>query len=206
MKLFIIDLVKYMVNYPNGKKAVASTNNKETNYGRRGMSLEDDINTSNKYYLETDKAVVYKKPTPIQVVTVDYKSRNTAKITEAYYRTPSTTDYNGVYNGYPLDFEAKETHSRTSFAMKLIHPHQIAHLERVIKQKAIAFLLIRFTAYDETYYVDAQKIIDEEALGKKSLPYSWFKENGYLVPYKLFLPADYLKIVDQIVEKGVENE
>lgn len=189
-----------MVNYPDGRKA--TTNTKLTNYGKRGMSLEDDINTSNTYYLQIDKAVIYKKPTPVQVVTVDYKSRQTARITEAYYRTPSTTDYNGVYNGYPLDFEAKETHSATSFALRLIHPHQIAHLERVLRQKAIAFVLVRFTAHDETYYIPADKMIEMFHSGRKSIPYSWFLENGYLIPYKLHLPVDYLHIIDTVILKG----
>lgn len=189
-----------MVNYPNGKKAADAV--KTTNYGKRGMSLEDDINTSNRYYLESKKAVVYKKPTPIQVVTVDYKSRQTARITEAYYRTPSTTDYNGVYNGYPLDFEAKETHSRTSFVLKLIHPHQLSHLANVIEQKAIAFVIVRFTHFDQNFIVKASDMIAEVKSGKKSLPHSWFMEHGKLAPYKLFAPVDYLSVIEKMIQEG----
>ena len=81
----------------------------------RGMSLEEDINDSNAYYRACDRALIHKKPTPIQVVKVDYPARCAAKITEAYYKTPSTTDYNGVYRGKAIDFEAKETKSKTSF-------------------------------------------------------------------------------------------
>ena len=83
-----------MINYPNGKK---NSNEKTINYANRGMSLEDDLNDTNKYYLQNDIAAVYKKPTPITIVNVEYKSRSTAKITEAYFQVPSTTDYNGVY-------------------------------------------------------------------------------------------------------------
>ena len=67
------------------------------------MSLEQQINESNKYYLLEDIAVVHKKPTPVQIVKVDYPKRSRAVIKEAYFRQASTTDYNGVYQGRYLD-------------------------------------------------------------------------------------------------------
>ena len=73
------------------------------------MTLESEINDSNKYYLEKDIAVIYKKPTPIKVV----KQVN-EKITDAYFEKPSTTDYSGLYKGKYIDFEAKETKNKTS--------------------------------------------------------------------------------------------
>ena len=51
-------------------------------YSNRGMGLEQDINDSNNYYLVQDIAVVYKKPTPITINKVDYKSRSDAIIKE----------------------------------------------------------------------------------------------------------------------------
>ena len=103
-----------IMNYPNKKKII---NENYIYYGKRGMNLEDDINSSNKYYLDNDIAVIYKKPTPIKVVKVDYNKRINTKITEAYYEIPSTTDYNGIYKGKYIDFEAKETKSKTSFSL-----------------------------------------------------------------------------------------
>ena len=52
---------------------------------------------------------------PIQIVRVDYPQRSRAKIVEAYFRQASTTDYSGVYNGYYIDFEAKETKQNVRF-------------------------------------------------------------------------------------------
>lgn len=85
------------IKYPNAISTINTMHQKS--YSSRGMRLENDINDSNKYYRELDRALIYKKPTPVQVVHVDYPKRQRAKITEAYYKTPSTTDYNGVYRG-----------------------------------------------------------------------------------------------------------
>lgn len=89
------------MNYPNGLKKTfkITTSN-------RGMSLENDINDTNAYYRNNNIAVIYKKPTPITVNKVDYKSRKNAVIKEAHFIVPSTTDYNGVYQGSYIRFDA----------------------------------------------------------------------------------------------------
>ena len=56
------------------------------------MTLEADINISNEYYREIDKAYIYKKPTPIKITKVDYPSRDKETIKEAFFTVPSTTD------------------------------------------------------------------------------------------------------------------
>ena len=186
-----------MVNYPNGKKN--GWTNAAISAGGRGMTLEKDINTTNTYYLEEDIAVIHKKPTPVTIVKVDYPKRSAAKITEAYFKLPSTTDYNGIYRGKYLDFEAKECASKTSFPLKSIHAHQITHLEAVRRHGAIAFLIVRWTEYDETYYVPADRMIAFINSEKRhSIPYSWFQENGYVIPYRYIKPVDYLEVVDTL--------
>src|SRR5690554_7245855 len=143
----IIDRSCHIMNYPNKKKAVKRKNN----YANLGMTLESDIDLTNQYYLTHQIAVIHKKPTPIQVVDVSYPARNKAKIIEAYYRTPSTTDYNGVYKGKYIDFDAKETNSKTSFPLSNIHEHQIIHLKDVHEHGGIAFLIIGWKNYQEYY-------------------------------------------------------
>ena len=65
------------MRYPTGIK---TNNNKQIRYDNRGMNLEKDLNITNNYYIDTDKAFIYKKPTPIQITKVDYPSRSKAVI------------------------------------------------------------------------------------------------------------------------------
>ena len=194
-----------MVNYPDGRKARPAEH--KTGAGGRGMELEKEINQTNTYYLDTDRAVIHKKPTPVTIVKVDYPMRSAAKITEAYFKVPSTTDYNGIYRGKYLDFEAKECASKTSFPIKSIHEHQIRHLGSVIRHGAIAFVIVRFTVYGETYYVDAGEMNSYiRTCGRSSIPYRWFQEHGVLIPYNYVKPVDYLQIVDERFFKENAND
>lgn len=194
-----------MVNYPNGKKSAWKRS--PTSYSDRGMNLEKDINTTNTYYLNSDRAVIHKKPTPVQIVKVDYPARSAAKITEAYFKIPSTTDYNGVYRGKYLDFEAKECANKTAFSLALIHPHQLKHLKSCIQHGGICFVIFRFTYHDVTYLVDAKELLDYlNQLDRKSIPYKWFIEHGHIIQQYYGRPVDYLEIVDSLYfEKEVSN-
>ncbi|WEV55167.1 Holliday junction resolvase RecU [Leuconostocaceae bacterium ESL0723] len=170
-------------------------------YGRRGMGLEDEINLANEYYLANHLAVIHKKPTPVTIVGVDYPARSAAKITEAYFQKPSTTDYNGVYQGRYLDFDAKETRNKTSFPMKNFHAHQIEHLAAIIAQGGIGFVIIKFSALSESYLYAGPLLIRQwqEMDGRHSIPYQQIAEAGYLIPAGLNPSLDYLKVVDQLI-------
>ncbi len=186
-----------MVNYPNGKKA--AVRHEPTSFADRGMKLEKDINRTNDYYRSIDRAIIHKKPTPVTIVKVDYPDRTAAKITEAYFKLPSTTDYNGIYRGKYIDFEAKECAVNTSFPLKSIHAHQIEHLSSVVRHGAIAFLIIRFTGLDITYLADAEEAIAYiNSCGRRSIPYEWFTEHAYEIPYNYVRPVDYLSVVDRV--------
>ena len=52
------------MKYPNSNKVYVKPNTSQSN---RGMSLEEDINSTNRYYLANDIAVIHKKPTPINL-------------------------------------------------------------------------------------------------------------------------------------------
>jgi len=142
------------------------------------MSFEAAINATNNYYLSQKIAVIHKKPTPIQIVRVDYPRRSRAKIVEAYFRQASTTDYSGVYKGYYIDFEAKETRHKTSIPMKNFHAHQIKHMSQVLDQKGICFVLLHFSTLRETYLLPASHLIHFYRIdnGGKSMPLDYIKK------------------------------
>lgn len=175
---------------------------KEIIYGNRGMHLEQDLNDTNTFYLLHNRAVIYKKPTPITIVKVDYPSRMEAVIKEAYFKTPSTTDYNGVYKGKYIDFEAKET-KLTSFPLANIHVHQIKHLEMIIKQGGIGFLIVRFLKYKKTFLLEGKDFLTFlETKKRKSIPLSYFEQKGHIIKEKYQPRLDYLEIIDQLFFKG----
>ncbi len=202
------------IRYPNGKvyspkkievKETGITQKKapKTSFSNRGKSLEDDLNDTNSYYLAAGIANIHKKPVPIQIVKVEYPSRSAAVIREGYFRTPSTTDYNGVWNGYYIDFEAKETESKTSFPLKNIHVHQIIHLRAVEKQRGIAFFIIRFAKLDR-YYVAPFPMIDRawnemDEGGKKSIPLKNFEQEAIEIQLSYTPRLDYLAVINQLL-------
>ena len=190
------------MNYPGGikKENNPSSIAKTLSHKNRGMTLEADLNITNEYYRDIDKAYIYKKPTPIKITKVDYPSRVEAVIKEAFFTVPSTTDYNGIYKGKYIDFEAKETKSKTSFSLNNIHKHQIEHLKNINRHGGIAFLIVRFTVLNETYLLEITKLLDFiNKEDRKSIPISYFKNNAYLIKDNYRPRLDYLKIVDDLI-------
>ncbi|MGN1344439.1 MAG: Holliday junction resolvase RecU [Traorella sp.] len=188
-----------MINYPTKitHDNINDRSSKSFSHIGRGMSLENDINETNEYYLETKRACIHKKPTPIQVVKVDYPNRSHARISEAYYKIPSTTDYNGVYRGKAIDFEAKQTKNKGGFPFQLIHPHQIEHMKNVIYHGGISFVILRFTSYEETYLIDGKDMINAyEDVHLKSFSYKEVKKLGILIQEGYIPRLKYLDAVD----------
>ena len=194
-----------MVKYPDGsiREISDGKNIKKVNYrkAKLGIDFESLINNSNGYYLNNNIAAIYKKPTPIQIVKVDYPARNKAKIVEAYYRVPSTTDYNGIYKQKYIDFEAKSC-KEMNFSFERIYEHQVNHLEKIDNLGGISFLIIEFSSVNEIYVLPAKLLVEkfhESKLGgRKSLPYQYFCENGIKVEIKINQTIDYLTAVDTL--------
>ncbi len=198
------------VNYPNGKrferklspKKTTVKHKKDESYGNRGMTLEEYLNETNEFYRERKIAVIHKKPTPIQIVQVDYPKRSAAVIKEAYFKQASTTDYNGVYKGKYIDFEAKETKSPTSFPLKNFHQHQISHLKEVMALGGICFVILMFTNEDEVYFLEAKHLLvfwDRMVNGgRKSITKEEIEQNGHIIPLGFQPRIDYIKILETL--------
>lgn len=203
-----------MVKYPNAIKqkfdSRQSGSQKSTNptFSGRGMSLEEEINESNEYYLAKDKAVIHKKPTPIQIVDVDYPKRSRAVIKEAYFRQASTTDYNGVYAGYYIDFEAKETTNKQSFPLKNFHQHQITHFEKCLTQSGICFVIIKFSTLKRYFVTPATTIITawkNKSETRKSITLNQIEMDSIEIKAGFRPSLDYLWAVDQLIKLDKED-
>lgn len=187
------------IKYPNPS---LNTQSKQLNPRKsQGMLFEHTLNLANEYYLNKGIALIYKKPTPVQIVRVDYPSRNKARIVEAYYQTPSTTDYNGIYKGRYIDYEAKETNNLT-FSFKHIFEHQINHLRKVKEHGGIAFIIILFKKVQEAYILDIldfyKLLVLAKEGGSQSISLTQFREYGRLAPLGYTPAIDYLKSVDEL--------
>ena len=171
----------------------------KSSYANRGMILEDDINITNKYYLDSNIAIIYKKPTPVKITKYSY---NKAKISEAFFETQSTLDYNGLYKGKYIEFDAKETKSKTSFPLSNIHKHQLEHIKKIIEHKGIVFLIVKFSLLDKIFVLMGSDLIDfMNTYDRKSIPLAYFLDRGYLVELKYSPRLDYIKVIDKILEE-----
>lgn len=191
-----------MVNYPNRptRRVVKPQEqpNKAIDFANRGMSFEEAINATNRYYLSRGLAVIHKKPTPIQIVRVDYPQRSRAKIVEAYFRQASTTDYSGVYRGHYIDFEAKETRQKTAFPLKNFHQHQLQHMEEVLAQQGICFVLLYFSSLKQTYLLPARDLLNycQMEQARKSIPLTYIQEKGFALTWGALPQIPYLDIIE----------
>lgn len=200
-----------MLKYPNGKPykpkneapEIRTKKNKDFSYSNRGKTLEEEINETNAYYLSRQIAIIHKKPVPIQIVKVEYPKRSAAVIREAYFRTPSTTDYNGVWNGYYIDFEAKETESTSSFPLKNVHEHQITHMKNVVNQQGITFTIVRFSKLNRYFLLPFSVLYEAwcnmKEGGRKSIPIETFETKSYEIIPGYNPRIDYISIIKNYI-------
>ena len=188
-----------MIKYPNGKvpsPRTILTKKRINSAANRGMGLENDINLSNEFYIKTNRAIITKRPTPINIVKVDYEKG--AKIVDAYFEKQSTTDYNGVYKGRYLDFEAKSTKNKSSFPLSNITSHQIEHLKNVLKFSGIAFFIIEFAYHDQVFLLDASYVTNfYENEERKSIPFTTVCQNGLTIKRGFNPRLDYLSAIEE---------
>ena len=199
------------IKYPNGhlplynevRKKQLKRASQKTTFSNRGMRFEEAINQSNDYYLNHGIAVIHKKPTPVQIVKVDYPKRSAAVIKEAYFKDASTTDYNGVYQGHYLDFEAKETKNKTSFPLQNLHEHQINHMRQCLTHQGICFILLWFSSLNRCFLIDSQYIVEaweKQENERKSLSLTQIEKIGIEITVGIAPRIPFIKAVDQLIE------
>jgi recombination protein U len=169
-------------------------------YANRGQSFENHLNYANTLYARRNIALINKRPTPIKVL----KSKG-VNILKAVWEAKSTVDYDGVYRGKAIYFEAKSAQGK-SFALKNIHAHQLEYLQKAEEQGAICFLLIELRDYDQVFFVP-YSIIKHYVYhaahgGRKSIPKEDFDVYAYEVVSSDRSRIDYLHWVDKLIEEG----
>ncbi|MBO1628208.1 Holliday junction resolvase RecU [Bacillus arachidis] len=167
--------------------------------GNRGMAFEMLINLSNEMYQREGVALINKRPTPVKVI----KSKG-SQVKSGFYEAKSTVDYDGVYKGRAIAFEAKSTESLTRFDLKNIAQHQLDYLEKAEKMGAVCFFLIEFSKDKTVFFVPVSVIqsyvrMSHQSNGKKSIPRADFDIYGYLVNQTERVPVDYLQYIDEAV-------
>ena len=186
------------MHYPGKAKKAYQ---KPVSYAKRGMDLESLINEANKYYLDNDIAVIYKKPTPVEIKKVSYKGKT--EYIEGVLREKSTLDYTGVYKGYYLDFDAKSSKSKTSFPLSNIHKHQLLHIDRVLKHKGISFLIIEMN--DRFFILDGNVLMNfVNNNDRKSIPFEFIQKEGLEIKLKFSPTLDYITVLDTLISKKEE--
>ncbi|MDF9451349.1 Holliday junction resolvase RecU [Bacillus toyonensis] len=167
--------------------------------GNRGMAFEMLINLANEMYQRGGLALINKRSTPVKVL----KSKG-GRVLNGFYKTKSTVDYDGVYKGRAIAFEAKSTEKDTRFDLKNIAQHQLDYLEKAEKMGAICFFLIEFSKDKSVFAVPLSVIqsyvrMSHQPKGKKSIPRADFDIYGYLVEQTERAPVDYLQYIDEAV-------
>ncbi|MGW5955080.1 Holliday junction resolvase RecU [Bacillus mycoides] len=144
-------------------------------------------------------ALINKHPTPVKVL----KSKG-GRVLNGFYEAKSTVDYDGVYKGRVIAFEAKSTENATRFDLKNIAQHQLHYLEKAEKMGAICFFLIGFSKDKSVFAVLLSVIqfyvrMSQQPKGKKSIPRAEFDIYGYLVDQTERAPVDYLQYIYEVV-------
>ena len=165
-------------------------------HANRGMGFENMIDETNEMYSNQELAVINKRPTPVKVT----KSKN-GKVLAGYFEKSSTVDYDGVYDGRAIMFEAKSIKELSRFDLSNLQDHQYDYLNKCHRARAIAFVLIDFTKQRKIYLLpfETLKSYVERAKngGRKSIPLDDFDIYGYEVE-RGRVPVDYLATVNKI--------
>ncbi|CUB53353.1 Holliday junction resolvase RecU [Bacillus subtilis] len=166
--------------------------------GKRGTLLESNINETNKIYQQKNLALIKKQPTPIKVL----KTKG-VHILKGVYIQKGTVDYEGIYKGRAIAFEAKSTTNSTNFPLRNIPNHQLIYLQQAESMGALCFFLLEFRTLSRVYLVPfyiIQTYVNKALQGyRKSIPLYDCEYYGYKVTQREEIPLDYLPYVEKLL-------
>lgn len=112
----------------------------------KGTEFEKMINEQNEIYKAQNIAVINKRSTPMVI-----KGTKKGMFLCVFDKKKSTVDYDGVYQGKSIQFDAKSVLDIPRFDLRLLEDHQREHLQACYDLGAACFLLIWFTQVNEIY-------------------------------------------------------
>ncbi|MDK6370286.1 Holliday junction resolvase RecU, partial [Aerococcus sp. UMB9870] len=77
------------------------------------------------------------------------------------YRQASTTDYNGIYKGWYVDFEAKQSDRMQSFPLNNIKDHQVKHMTACSQAGGLSFVIFWFSKRQEAYLYPIEALLED---------------------------------------------
>lgn len=170
-------------------------------HANRGMGLEHLIELSNTIYRNKRWAVVTKRPTPVKIIRTAKNGR-----VEGHLERASTVDYDGIYRGRALVFEAKSTKEQHRFPLANFHEHQVEYMRACKDQGAISFAIIEFVKHQTIFFVPFAIVAaawdKAKAGGAKSIPFDDLNYSCHTITSDRGVPIDYLAILDKLFEKG----
>lgn len=166
-----------------------------------GQAFENLIDYTNQVYKNQGRALINKRPTPVKVT----KSKGT-QVLRGYFESKSTVDYDGVYRGKPIYFEAK-TVGQKRLPLDTVADHQVKYLNDTEKQGAISFLIAELRKTKDIFIIPnnmLQKYIKAaENGGRKSIPLDDLEVYAFLAKSGNGAPLDYLSVVDRLIEENI---
>lgn len=162
-------------------------------HANRGAKLEMLVEMTNNQYRNAWLADIRKVPTPVKILKTEGNK------VSGHLDTATWVDYNGIYEGHSIIFDAKETKLKR-FPLKNISPHQYQTLKSWHRHGAVAFLLVAFWLEGknepEIYVLRFEQLAEayenqETGRGSKSISLDFFRENcirvksgnGYVFDY-----------------------
>jgi recombination protein U len=152
----------------------------------KGMALEKAINNTNLEYRKLGKAIIVKFPTPFLITS------------KGLIPQQAICDYIGCYKvgslAVPINFDAKECGSTTSFPFANIKDHQLLYLTLCHNIGAKSSILVHFTKLNLYYMIPTFEINKILETGRKSIKISEMKSE-----WQIKNIGDYLNILCEII-------
>lgn len=130
-----------------------------TSVKNRGKDLEALVIQSNHVYRMRQEALIHQAHAEVKTLREPKVGKaKRGKVVKAFHKGKARLDFYGIADGNYITFDTKQTANKTSFPLGNIEHHQYNTVVETDKAGGIAFLLVRFSYWGETYYLSAEQL------------------------------------------------